>query len=86
MASITWRRSFTRLATDTKANRLATAEAAARTWRSHSDTEGSARCTLCGLWIYTVRRLVEGERESWTNALTGAMFEHLDDECAVVRR
>jgi hypothetical protein len=86
MAAITWRRTFTRLAADTKANRLATAEFATRTWRSHSHTEGSARCTVCGLWIYAVRRLIEGELETWGNALTGAMFEHLDGECALVTR
>jgi hypothetical protein len=86
MATITSRRTFIRLATDTKANRLATAEFAARTWRSHSDIEGSARCTVCGLWIYAVRRLIGGDMETWANALTGAMFEHLDGECAVVTR
>jgi hypothetical protein len=72
-----------RLSSDTKASRLATAEFATRTWRSHSEIEGSARCTLCGRWIHAVRRLVEYELESWGNALVGAMVEHLQDECTL---
>jgi hypothetical protein len=83
---ITRRRSFTRLNADAKANCLVTAEFATRTWRRHSNTEGSARCTLCGQRIYTVRRRIESELESWGNALVGAMVAHLEDDCAVSRR
>lgn len=67
-----------RLATDTKANRMATAEFSARTWRSHSDVRGSARCVVCGSWVEAIRRIAGVELESWSDALVGAMFEHID--------
>jgi hypothetical protein len=82
----TGRRSALRLSLDAKANRLATAELATRTWRWHSDIQGSVRCTVCGQWVYTVRRLVEYELESWGNALVGAMVEHLEDTCELTTR
>ena len=82
--TISWRREFTRLNATNKIERVATAEFAARHWRSHSDTDCSARCTVCGEWIYTLRRLVQGELETWGTALVGALFEHLADECALV--
>jgi hypothetical protein len=83
---ISKRRTLARLTSDTKSGRRATAEFATRTWRSHSHLEGSARCTVCGLWVHTVRRHVEYELESWSNALVGAMVEHLEDECPLATR
>jgi hypothetical protein len=86
MPPVISKRRLARLTSDTKSSRRATAEFATRTWRSHSHLEGSARCTLCGLWVYTVRRHVEYELESWSNALVGAMVEHLEDECPLATR
>jgi hypothetical protein len=71
-------RTSLRLATDTKAARMATAEFSARTWRSHSDVRGSARCAVCGSWVETVRRIVGDQLESWSDALVGALFEHIE--------
>uniref|UniRef100_UPI003F49618C hypothetical protein n=1 Tax=Pseudonocardia sp. CA-138482 TaxID=3240023 RepID=UPI003F49618C len=85
MTTINWRwSSTTRLSADTKTACLRTAEFAVRTWRWHSELHGSARCTICGAEVHTVRRLVAGELERWATALTGAMFEHLDVEHAPV--
>lgn len=63
---------------DTKANRLALAEFSVKTWKSHSDTKGSARCYVCGDWVKTTRRVIAGEIESWSDALVGSMFEHVE--------
>jgi hypothetical protein len=83
---ITWRRSCTRLNADVKANCRVTVEFATRAWRRHSNTEGSARCTLYGQRVYTVRRRIESELENCGNALVGAMVAHLEDDCALVSR
>lgn len=75
-------RTSVRLSCDTKANRMALAEFSSKTWKSHSDVKGSARCFVCGTWVKTVRRLVAGELESWGTALVGALFEHIESKHA----
>lgn len=69
----------TLLRLSTKSDRLTAAEFTTRTWRWHSDTVGSARCTFCGIWVPAVRLFAGGEWEKWASALEGSMLQHLED-------
>jgi hypothetical protein len=69
----------TRFHAGTKEARLATAEAAVRHgFRSKSELEGSALCSICGTDVPTVRRTVEYKLEDWGPALVGAMVHHIE--------
>lgn len=75
-----------RLRTDTKQDRIDTADFSAQVWRWRSDTEVSARCALCGKWVDALQLFIGGKLESVDSALTGALLDHFDTHHTTTKR
>lgn len=72
-------RTFLILKSDTKANRMIAAEFSTRQgWKYHGPLEGSSRCCFCATQVYAIRREIGGVAETWTQALDGSMFDHME--------